>query len=33
MKTSLYKEWIEMSILNRSLEASGQPTLYIEPVE
>jgi len=33
MKTSLYKEWLELNNINRSLEAAGQPTLSIEPVD
>ena len=33
MKTSLYKEWLEIKTLNASLEAAGQPTVTIEPVD
>ena len=33
MKTSLYKEWLELNTLNRSLDEAGQPTVTIQPVD
>ena len=33
MKTSLYKEWLELNTLNRGLDQGGQPTVAITPVD